>query len=165
MIGKIGNLVSSIFAGEKGIANGIADIADRFIHTKEEKNDFKIQLERFGHQKEIELIEKGQEIEQEFNKRIVDMEGTAKDLAGFGWIGKIVVLLRGSFRPLVSYAMAIVDFMVFSGRTELPDNDQVVSSFWIINLVIFTFYFGERAIKNIIPVLSMYFGKTIKNKL
>ena len=29
-------------------------------------------------------------------------------MIGFGFVGKVVVLLRGAFRPLVSYAMAAV---------------------------------------------------------
>lgn len=161
---KIASFLSGFLSGDGGIIGGISEIADKFILTGEEKKRFEMEVKKFAHQKEMELLDKGLQIEKEFNDKIIEMEGTAKDLSGFGWIGKFIILLRGAFRPLVSYAMAVVDFLVFSGKTELPDNEQVVSAFWIINLVIFVFYFGERAIKNVIPVLGMYFGKPIQNQ-
>ncbi|WP_462250421.1 hypothetical protein [Ekhidna sp.] len=155
--------LTKLFSGDDGIVKGISYVAERFLGSKEQKHEFKMEVERFLYSKEVEARNYALDVEKEFNQKIKDLEGTAADLKSFGWIGKIIVLLRGAFRPLVSYSMAIVDFYVFSGKWELPNDEQVVSAFWIINLVIFVFYFGERSIKNITPLIGMYFGKQIKN--
>lgn len=156
------NVFSGIIGGENGVLGGVKNLAEVYIENKDKKREFELEVQTFLHNKEMEMIDKGLEVYKEFNDRIIQMEGTAKDLSQFGWVGSLIILLRGAFRPLVSYGMAAVDVLVFSGKVNLPENEQVVSVFWIINLVIFVFYFGERAIKNIAPVLAMYFGKDIK---
>jgi len=155
-------VVDKIFGGEGGILKGITATAEKFFGSKEQAHQFEMEVGRFLHQKELEANAHALEVEQEFNQKIKDLEGTANDLKSFGWVGMIIVFLRGAFRPLVSYGMAWVNIMVFSRQWKLPEDEQVVSAFWIINLVIFVFYFGERAIKNVIPILAMYFGKPIK---
>lgn len=157
-------LLSNLFGGEKGIVHGIGNIAERFFGSKSQKHEFQIELERFLHEKEMEANEYALNVEQEFNQKIKDLEGTATDLKGYGWVGSFIILLRGAFRPLMSYAMAYVDVMVFSGRWDLPEEEQIVSAFWMINLVIFVFYFGERSIKNITPLIGAYFGKPQKKQ-
>jgi hypothetical protein len=161
---KLGQVIGSIFGGEGGIVSGVVDIIGQFHSSPEDKHRAAMAVKEFLHRKELETVQQGLEVEKEFNDRIKELEGTAQDLKHFGFFGTVIVFLRGAFRPLVSYAMGYVDIMVFSGQWKLPEDDQIVSAFWILNLVIFTFYFGERAIKNIIPVLGMYFGKPIEPK-
>jgi hypothetical protein len=92
----------------------------------------------------------------EFNQRIKDMEGTANDLKSIPVIGPLVIFLRGCQRPVWGYATLYMDFMVFSGRwKELSEMQE--SALWIINLLVLGFLFGERAIKNVMPLVAQYF--------
>lgn len=96
------------------------------------------------------------EAQAEFNNRIKEMEGTAKDLAALPFIGSIIIFLRGCQRPVWGYSTLYIDFMVFSGKwTTLTDTQE--SAVWVINLLVLGFLFGERAIKNIMPLVSQYF--------
>jgi hypothetical protein len=92
----------------------------------------------------------------EFNQRIQDMEGTASDLKSISFFGPIVIFLRGCQRPVWGYATLYMDFMVFSGRwKELSEMQE--SALWVINLLVLGFLFGERAVKNIMPLVAQYF--------
>jgi hypothetical protein len=92
----------------------------------------------------------------EFNQRIQEMEGTANDLKSISFFGPIVIFLRGCQRPVWGYATLYMDFMVFSGRwKELSEMQE--SALWVINLLVLGFLFGERAVKNIMPLVAQYF--------
>lgn len=91
------------------------------------------------------------EAQAEFNDRIKEMEGTAKDLKAIPFIGSIIIFLRGCQRPVWGYATLYIDFMVFSGKwTTLTETQE--SAVWVVNLLVLGFLFGERAIKNIMPL-------------
>lgn len=113
---------------------------------------------------EIELLSLAKEQDEQFNRRMISMEGTAKDLQQFGFLGKAIVFLRGAQRPIWGYGVLVMDFMVFSGQWKLTEHVKVVddsalglnieSSFWVINFLVLGFLFGERAIKNIAPLVK-----------
>jgi len=100
------------------------------------------------------------EAQSEFNQRIKDMEGTANDLKTIRFVGPIVIFLRGCQRSVWGYATLYMDFMVFSGSwKQLSDMQE--SALWVINLLVLGFLFGERAIKNLMPLIE----RLIKIKL
>ncbi|GLR72675.1 hypothetical protein [Agaribacter marinus] len=113
---------------------------------------------------EMKLLQFAKEQEEEFNQRIIEMEGTAKDLAQFGWLGRIIIFLRGAQRPIWGYSVLWIDFMVFSGKWELHEMSKTIgnnvvgsnieSAFWVINLLVLGFLFGERAMKNVLPLFK-----------
>ena len=128
------------------------DIVDRFVQTKEEKAEAMLLLKEVTHRQELELAKLAFEAEKELNNRIKDLEGTAKDLNQAGFLGKFILFLRGAQRPLWGYGVGFMDYMVFSGSWVL-ENDQMRSCFWVINLLVLGFLFGERAVKNVAPIL------------
>jgi hypothetical protein len=91
----------------------------------------------------------------EFNQRIKDMEGTTNDLKSISFFGPIVIFLRGCQRPIWGYATLYMDFMVFSDKWKALTETQE-SALWVINLLVLGFLFGERAVKNIMPLVSQY---------
>lgn len=93
------------------------------------------------------------EAQKEFNTRIKDMEGTAKDLKSISFIGPIVIFLRGCQRPVWGYSTLYMDLMVFSDKWKSLSETQE-SALWIINLLVLGFLFGERAIKNLMPLIE-----------
>jgi len=113
---------------------------------------------------ELTLLNLANEQDNEFNSRIKEMEGTAGDLMQFGVIGKVIVFLRGLQRPLWGFAVMVMDFNVFSGEWNLADlsksvgenvvGTNVESAFWLINFLVLGFLFGERAMKNVLPLLK-----------
>ena len=113
---------------------------------------------------EMELLKFAKEQEEEFNRRIIEMEGTAKDLSQFGWFGRVIIFLRGAQRPLWGYSVLVMDFMVFSGRWDLEKfaadignnavGSNISSAFWVINFLVLGFLFGERAMKNVLPLFK-----------
>jgi len=135
------------------VIDKVANVVDRFVTTKEEKELLKIEMQKILHLQEMEGQKFALEAEHEFNNRIKELEGTAKDLQQFGWIGRIVIFFRGLQRPLWGYGVAYMDVMVFSGKWMLEDQ-EIKSAFWVINFLVLGFLFGERAIKNVAPLIK-----------
>lgn len=155
---KIGSFIG------KGFLKDVGDVVDRFVTTKEEKEEMKRMMADLVHDQEMELQRFSLEAEQEFNQRIRDLEGTAKDLNESGWLGRIIIFLRGAQRPLWGYFVGFMDFMVFSGQWNLGDNQQFESAFWIINFLVLGFLFGERAVKNVAPLVTEMMAKKAGKK-
>ncbi|MEQ8548755.1 MAG: hypothetical protein RIC03_12635 [Cyclobacteriaceae bacterium] len=159
---SFGNIVKNLFAGNGGIGGKIIDGIQDYFPAKldeAEKANLKIKIQESAHAIEMSIAENTLKVYQEFNDRIKQMEGTASDLQQFGWLGKIVVFLRGAQRPMWGFAVMYMDFMIFSNRWQLVDGSQKENAFWIINFLVLGFLFGERAIKNIIPLVSTYLKK------
>ena len=161
MVAKILDFIKGGFVKE------ITGAVDRFVFTKGEKAEHEIDKEKLKqeitkilHNQSMELQRFTLEAEKEFNDRIKALEGTATDLKQFGWIGKIVIFLRGLQRPLWGFAIMYMDYMVFSGAWELDATDKTKSSaFWIINFLVLGFLFGERAVKNVAPLVQNFMAK------
>ncbi len=142
-----------------GLVKDVGDLVDRFVTTGAEKQEAKALLLELQHKQEMEALKLSLETEQEFNQRIKDLEGTASDLSQSGWMGKVVLFLRGAQRPVWGYFVAFMDYMVFAGRWSLNANERLESAFWIINFLVLGFLFGERAVKNVGPLVSKMMKK------
>ena len=135
-----------------------------------EKANATVKVQQAAHKHTVDLLDAAKEQEAEFSKRIGELEGTAKDLLAAGRLGRAVLFLRGLQRPLWGYAVLVLDFMVFSGNWDVKLHDKVVKAndaadavvsagldiemvFWTINLLVLGFLFGERAVKNVLPMV------------
>jgi hypothetical protein len=116
---------------------------------------------------ELQLLSLAQQEQEDFNARIKELEGTSADLNNAGWLGQIIIFLRGAQRPVWGYFVLIMDIMVFSGRWDLVTLAEqtknasfvdIQSAFWIINFLVLGFLFGERAVKNVMPLLHKQMG-------
>ena len=135
-----------------------AKIIDDLHTSDEEKSEAKRKLLEVKNSTMLQLQEIELKREAEFNSRIKELEGTAKDLKSIPFVGAIVLFLRGAFRPLFSYGLAYIDIMVFSGMWKLED-ETISSAFWLVNLIVLIFYFGERAFQNAAPFLEKFLKK------
>lgn len=124
-----------------------------------DKAEFKLKFQEATHQQAVELIKLTGEAEQEFNQRVKDLEGTAKDLLVMPILGKALIFLRGCQRPFFGMFVLVMDFMVFSGKWAVTPDTRLESSFFAINILVLGFLFGERAVKNIMPLFDRYMGK------
>jgi hypothetical protein len=127
--------------------------------SDQEKSELQLKLSQTAHAQELSLLQATNHMEAEFNTRIKDMEGTASDLKQFGWIGKIIVFLRGLQRPVWGFATLYMDFKVFAGEWTLVDGSKQDLAFFAINLLVLGFLFGERAIKNVGPIIERMINK------
>ena len=125
-----------------------------------EKRDFELKLLEVSHRQEIELLAAAQSAEAEFNRRIEAMEGTASDLARIPILGPVMLFFRGCQRPIFGFYTLIMDYLVFSGSWTIPEGSRLEAAFFAINLLVLGFLFGERTLKNVLPILLPYFAKT-----
>lgn len=119
----------------------------------EKQAELQLELERIAMQREKNTNDAMREAEQAINERIKVYEGTASDLSAIPVLGSVMLFLRGSQRPIIGYATIWLDYQVFSGGWNLMPGPQE-SSFWIINFLVLGFLFGERALKNVAPLIS-----------
>ncbi len=126
--------------------------------TDQEKTAAELAYAQFAHTKEIEMIRVLNEAESEFNQRIRDMEGTAADLKTIPVIGHILIFLRGAQRPAWGIFTLFADYQIFSGAWSLPNSPHSAPMLFAINILVLTFIFGERAVKNLTPFIMQFFG-------
>ena len=93
-------------------------------------------------------------VQETYEQRIRDLEGTASDLKTIPFIGSIVIFLRGCQRPLWGFAVLWMDFQVYSGSWKLIDGSKQEACFYVINILVLGFLFGERAIQNLMPLIE-----------
>ncbi len=126
----------------------------------QDKAELQLMLGEATHAQQIELLKIGTQEQLRFDERIMSLEGTASDLKAAGWPGRLVLFLRGAQRPAWGFFTLYMDFMVFSGAWKLPEGADpgtgmtMQSAFWIINALVLAFLFGERGLKNILPLIS-----------
>lgn len=151
--------LGDVFSG--GLASTVIDAVEKYFPpdmTPQQKMDLQKEMSQLELEKSKEVNKAIAEAESAINDRIAQYEGTAKDLAQMPVIGRIVLFARGCQRPLWGFATMYCDFMWFSG--EWPTmTDQQQSALWVINLLVLGFLFGERAVKNVTPLIGQYFGK------
>lgn len=137
--------------------------------SEEEKVRLELEIEKSSTDRKIQLLDKWNEYDRQFQDFTKDMEGTAGDLKSIPVIGHIIILLRGAFRPLCCYSVLFTFIKVLSGSWNLDamyttNANQAWSLLWIITLLVFTFVFGERAIQNLMPLIERVMGLKYNNK-
>jgi hypothetical protein len=147
----IKDLLKSVTTGE-GLATKLIDTVSGYIPSKEDKARLEIEIRSIAHNQELELQKAELEADKELNTRIKDLEGTAKDLLQAGWMGKIVLFLRGTQRPAWNYGTFYVNMMYFTGHIKLTDSGE--NLLYVIDVLVLGFLFGERAVKNVAPLIK-----------
>jgi hypothetical protein len=121
--------------------------------SPEKRAEMQLALGRLELERERATNDAIRDSEQAINERIRAYEGTASDLSSLPLLGPLMLFLRGAQRPIIGYATIWLDYQVFSGAWELAPGQQE-SAFWVINLLVLGFLFGERAVKNVAPLLT-----------
>ncbi|PLT26696.1 hypothetical protein [Pseudoalteromonas sp. MelDa3] len=131
--------------------------------SEQEKAELSFRIQTATDQKALKVQELNNEAQAEFNRRIAELEGTAKDLKSIPVLGPLMLFLRGCQRPVWGYSTLYIDFNVFSGAwTGLTDTQE--SALWIINFLVLAFLFGERAMKNVTPLIERIIKTKLGNK-
>lgn len=151
--------ISKFIGGNLGqFAKDAAGIVNQFVHTKDEKVKAEHALLELKHKHEMAGQRFSLEAENEFNNRVKDLEGTASDLSHFK-LGKLVLFFRGLQRPLWGFFVMFLDWQIFAENWTIKEGSKIEMAFFIINFLVLGFLFGERAVKNVGPLVAQMFGK------
>ena len=128
--GLIGKLFPKTGEGD-GVGSQLANIVDRFVHTKDEKAAFEKEM--------TEVLFNAQDKEQSHTT-----ERWKADMSSDSWLSKNV-------RPimLISFFVLILHLVVLdsSGSVAFVVAERWVSLIEIVSLTIFGAYFGDRAVR------------------
>lgn len=155
ILSKIGDVLTGSFVSEAFDA-----VKEYFPPdlSPEQQASIKLSLENVAIKKQAQIDKAADEAERNLNDRIAKHEGTAKDLLALPLVGRLVIFARGCQRPLWGFFTMYADYMWLSGQWgELSDQQQ--SALVMVNFLVLGFLFGERAIKNVMPLVGQYFGK------
>ena len=159
ILGKIGDVLTG----------GLADTAFDAIKTylppdmsEEDKAKMKLQLEKLEMEKRAQANEATAEAEARVNERVRQYEGTASDLKSMPILGPVMLFLRGSQRIVWGFAALYLDYMWFTQWTTLTDRQE--TALIVVNTLVLGFLFGERAVKNVTPMLKDAFVARAKAK-
>lgn len=118
-------------------------------------------LKRFFPEKmsEEEKAQVDQVIEQGFRSFVIAYEGSAKDYKDIPLIGPIVLLFRGLIRPAITVMVGYLDYQVIMGTGYTDAQMDLIKA---MTLLVFFFWFGERAVKNtgMLDAIKRFFTKT-----
>ena len=128
--------------------------------TDAEKKDVTTKVEQIFEQHLCDLKVARVQIENEVNQKVEKLAQTTKDLEKVPFFGPIGLFLRGMQRPIWGFALLFIDLKVLSGSWKLPSGSETESAFWLLNLLILGFLFGERAVRNVMPVINRRLGKS-----
>lgn len=154
--------LGGLLTGDGFIAKGMEFINTRWPPnmSEQQKQQMEIVVKDMLHKQQMDLVQAARDDEQMFNERTVAMEGTAKDLQAIPYVGAIVIFARGMFRPAFSYMTGYIDWLYFSTDTS-GWSEQQQTLLLAMNLLVLVFFFGERAMKNVMPLIIQAFG--VKN--
>ena len=140
-----------------GLTGGLADTIYDAIKTyfppdmsPGKKAELMLMLQRLELEKKQQATDAMLDTERALTERISKLEGTANDLKSLPLIGRIVIFARGCQRPVWGFFTLWLDYQWFS-RWKLDDQQQ--AALIAINILVLTFLFGERAIKNVAPYI------------
>ncbi len=151
----------------KTLSDTLSPVFTAAALTLEQKDIITSAISDIARQYEIKLLEIAKEQDEQISEKIKELEGTERDLQAGSWLGSFLRLLRGSQRLVWGYAVLFFDFMVFSGSWNLASltkqfgtdastvvGENIISAFWVINLLVLAVLFGERAIINLLPIIQ-----------
>ena len=149
------NVFKAISSAINGVSGGFidkaVDLVTGYIPDPAAKAEIKAKLQALELEREKAMNEAVHVAAQDLNQRISEQEGTAKDLMSLPFVGRIIIFARGSQRPIWGYATLYFDWQLFSDQLTLTSEQTQL--LWIINFLVLGFLFGERAIKNIMPLV------------
>ncbi|GAB6043318.1 hypothetical protein [Endothiovibrio diazotrophicus] len=148
------NKIADVATG--GLADTVLDAVKTYLPpsmSATEKSNLKLALEKLAMERERNTAAAITEAERVINERIAQYEGTASDLRAIPIIGPILIFVRGCQRPVWGLSTLYMDLQVFSGAWAV-DEQRLMSALWIINLLVLGFLFGERAVKNLAPLIT-----------
>jgi hypothetical protein len=89
-----------------------------------------------------------------FRSFILEYEGRMVDYKGVKFFGPLLILIRGAIRPGFTIADAYWLNAYFLGVGEWPTEKVMLLK--IVTVLVLIFWFGERAVKYVMPLLTRF---------
>lgn len=140
----------------KAIAETVKDYFPPSMSDKE-KAELSLRITEAENSKTLQTMAIVNEAQAEFNRRIVELEGSAADLKTIPVIGHILILLRGAQRPIWGVFTLYADYQTWSSVWTLTEKQEAM--LLAVNVLVLGFLFGERCVRNIMPFIVQFFGK------
>lgn len=150
-----------ILAAAKGVMDFLSgnSIVDKVMEyfppdmTPAAQAELAIKIKNAEAARDLQTQQLVNEATAQFNQRTKEMEGTASDLKTIPYFGGVIIFLRGCQRPAWGFATLWFDWLwlfkaggpVFTERQEM--------ALIVINCLVLGFLFGERAVKNLMPLI------------
>ena len=96
-------------------------------------------------------------LETSFRKFVIEYEGSAKDYQNVPIVGPIILLFRGLIRPSWTVGVLYWNWQYFGSESEWSELRWKL--LMINTILVLIFWFGERAVKNVMPFLMELFKK------
>lgn len=156
--------LTGLLSGDGLIAKGLDFINDRWPPdmSEQQKAQMEVVVKDMLHRQQMELMEAAHEDEKQFNERTITMEGTAKDLQAIPFVGALIIFMRGAFRPLFAYFTLYADYVYLIEGMSWTERQETL--LLAVNLLVLVFFFGERAMKNIMPLIVKVFAVKAEGK-
>lgn len=153
-LNKIGGLLS----GDGLISKGMDFVNTRWPPemSEQQRSQMEVVIKDMLHSQQMDLVSAAHEDEQQFNERTIALEGTASDLKSIPFVGAIIIFMRGAFRPGFAYSTLYWDWLYFASGMEWTERRETL--LLAINLLVLVFFFGERAMKNVMPLIVKVFA-------
>ena len=102
----------------------------------------KATAEKIRAEAKVQLVESSLRETGDFRKFVLAYEGHASDLH------PLMAAFRASLRPVISYL--VYGTVIYLALTGQP----IAQGLWNLVLIITAFWFGERAIRNVLPAIK-----------
>jgi len=143
-----------------GIGGQVLDIIERQFPgklTPQEQSELSVTLERMEMEREQQANNAIAEAERSLNERVAEYEGTASEIKDMWLVGPLVILMRSLFRPICSYVTLYLNFVYFTSVNDW--SPETTNLLVVIDVIVFGFWFGERAVKNVLPIVLAWMDK------
>lgn len=144
-----------------GLVSSVMDTVKAYLPpgmTPQQEAELRLELDKLAFEKQKQADAVISEAEKAVTERISLLEGTATDLRALPVVGPVMLFLRGAQRPVWGFATMWADGMWFSGQWGVLSQQQE-SALWLINMLVLSFLFGERAVSNLAPIVSEMLSK------
>lgn len=141
-----------------GLADTALKVAEKWFPpdmSEGDKQAVKLQFERLELEREAQTNKALQDASAGLTRRIAELEGTAADLKTLPVVGRLVLFARGAQRPTWGFATLWMDYQWFSDEWGTLSEQQELALI-IINVLVLGFLFGERAVKNLMPLIMKF---------
>jgi len=147
---SIGKAVTSFLGGGSSIVDTVTKYFPPSM-TEKEKAELSIKIKDAEAARDLQTQQLVNEATAQFNDRTKEMEGTASDLKEIRFFGPLMLFFRGSQRIVWGFGTFWIDCQwFFSGGTFTVKQENALI---IINILVLGFLFGERAVKNVMPLI------------
>ena len=129
--------------------------------SPQQRAEAELAIERVAMEKQMQADKILTEAANQLDRRISEQEGTAKDLLALPIVGRLMLFVRGIQRPTWGFATLYIDYRwFFDASANFSEQQELALT--VINLLVLGFLFGERAVKNLEPLILKIFDRMVK---